>query len=265
MIAAAMMDGIKRWGHPVSLHRSDSFHHPIAKVAVFYGFDAHLQRVFREYRAAGLTVVFVDLGYFGRIEGGKFAGYHKVSVNSRHPTAYFQQKQHDNRRAARFGIKVGEWHSGSSILLAGASGKGASSDGFRPEEWETRIAWLLRSHTNRQIIYRPKPSYAEARPIPGTVFAQTKADISLVLRDCHAVVTHHSNAALDGLIHGVPAFCVEGVALPLALSDFSKVETPRTEGDRQQLINDVAYCQFSIQEMRDGVCWRHLLEEGLIG
>lgn len=259
-----MAEGVRKSGDAVQICSSDGFRAPCSDVAVFYGFDGSLQRVFRAYREAGRPAVYVDLGYWGRVEGGKFAGYHKVSVNGRHPTAYFQSRRHDDRRFSKFRLTIEGWRAGRSILLAGTSEKGALVDGFKAEEWERQAIALLRQHTDRPIIYRPKPSWTGARPIEGAVFAHSMEDVALALNDCHAVVTHHSNVAVDGLIRGIPAFCIDGVATPLALSDLSLVESPKREGDRHRWACDIAYCQFTVEEMRAGVVWRHLKSEELI-
>lgn len=264
LIGAAMAQGIHRVGDDVRVMPSTSYRVPDSDIAVFYGFDETMRDIFRGYRAAGRPVVYVDLGYWGRKDLGRWTGFHKVSVNNRHPTAYFQKRPHNGSRAAQFGIKFKEWSTGSHILVAGTSDKGAIVDGFAPEEWERWAITELRRHTDRPIIYRAKPSWLGARPIPGSCFQQTRDDVGIMLEDCHAVVTHHSNVSIDGLIAGVPAFCLEGLATPLALSDLSRIEEPRREGDREQLVNDISWCQFNVQEMTDGVAWRHLKEEGLL-
>lgn len=264
IIANAMLAGILKVGDKAVMVPSNEFSSPDADVAVFYGFDQKLRGIFHAYRAAGLPVVLVDMGYFGRLDPSKWAGFHKVSVNSRHPTAYFQRRRHDNARSSRFRIVQQEWRTGKSILVAGTSDKGALVDGFHPEEWERSAIAALRMHTDRPIIYRAKPSWLGAAPIAGAAFEHTRNDVLLSLRDCHAVVTHHSNVAVDGLINGVPAFCMEGVATPLALSDLAMIESPKTEGDREQWVNDISYCQFDVREMTEGVAWRHLKNEGLL-
>lgn len=264
LVATSMLEGIRRSGDQVRLLPSYSGRSSDADIAVFYGFDRQLQRVFNSYRSANKTVVFVDLGYLGRTDGGRFSGYHKVSVNSRHPTAYFQKQPHDSSRLDRFGINVKDWRQGTPILIAGMSAKAALASGFEPQQWETMAIATIRRRTDRPIIYRPKPSWLGATPIPGSLFAHSRSDIVESLNDCYAVVTHHSNVGIDALIAGVPVFCSEGVASPLALSDLTKIEMPRRDGDRHQLLCDLSYCQWTIGEMIQGLPWQHLRNEGLI-
>ncbi len=264
MVASAMREGIERSGDTVKIVPAHCYRRPEGEIAVFYGFDAQMQRIFNEYRALGRTVVYVDLGYWARREGGPLDGYHKISVNGRHPTPYFQASEHDSSRFDRLNIKIADWTSGSHVLVAGMSAKGAAVDGFKPNEWETSAVAQIRRHTDRPIIYRPKPSWAEARPIPGTRFEAGRGDLERLFRNCHAVVTHHSNVAIDGLMLGIPAFCVAGAGSALSLSDISKIETPWRPEIRRQFAFDLAYCQWTAAEMRSGAAWQHLRNEGLL-
>ncbi len=264
IIANAMAAGIRRVGDPFRIIESSRFREPEARVAVFYGFDQQMRVIFEKYRKHNLPVVYVDLGYFGRLEGGKWSGYHKVSVNDRHPTKYFQARPHDSSRVSRFRLTFNPWKDGRHILICGTSDKGALVDGFRPQQWETETINLLRKVTQRPLIYRPKPSWNGASPIPGSVFAQSKEDVSRWLHDCHAVVSHHSNVCVDAFLAGVPNFCVEGVGAPLSETDFSKIDTPRKPDGRELWAQDLAFTQYRIGEMEDGIAWRHLKNEGLV-
>lgn len=260
-----MADGIAACGDSVHIYPAHGYRQPDAEIAVFYGFDANLRRVFADYRALGRQVVYVDLGYWGRRQGGPLAGYHKVVVNGRHPTAYFQAVRHDADRAALLDLEFKPWsRGGNHIIVAGMSAKCAEVEGFAPSEWEKRTVAELRRYTSRPIVYRPKPSWTEARPITGTTFEPSLDALPRLLINCHAVVTHHSNVAIDAMLAGVPAFSAEGPATVLCQSDLSQIEHPIRPDGREQLACDLAYAQWTTQEMRSGAAWRHLKQEGLI-
>jgi hypothetical protein len=259
----AMAEGIRHCGdNPIRLFE-DQYTAPVAPVCVFYGFSGRNVEMFEDYRKSG-TAVYVDLGYFGRREGGRWSGYHKVVVNSRHPNEYFQRVQHDSKRREAFRIRLKKWSNGEHILLAGMGDKGAQAVGLGPNEWERGAITRIRKFTSRRIIYRPKPSWKRARPLPGAEYAPSTVSLESVLENCHAVVTRHSNVAVDGLVAGVPAFVWGGVAMPLGLQDLSLIETPLRPEGREQWLNDICYTQWSVAEMRLGQPWRHLKQEGLI-
>lgn len=236
---------------------------PDAEVAVFYGFNEQMRHVFKVYRQANLKVVYIDLGYWDRKLPSALEGYHKFAVNGRHPTAYFQNRPHQTDRLERFNLKFRDRTPGDHILVAGMGDRAAEADGLEPEQWERSAVAMLRKHTSRPIVYRPKPTYLGAKPINGTIDGSDLA-LSELFESCHAVVTHHSNVAVDGLIAGIPAFCIDGVAAPMGTADLTKIESAELVGDRRAWAASVAYCQFNVDEMRRGVPWRHLKDEGLV-
>jgi len=241
---------------------------PDTDVAAFYGLRGRLLNVFNDYVAAGKKAVLVDLGYWGRHDGGRLSGYHKFTVNDHSPLEYFQKRAHGPDRVNRFQIKLKPMKTkGKHILLAGMSGKGAGVFGYGPGEFERKMVEEIRKVTDRPIIYRPKPSWKDAEPIPGTIYSFEEMSIEAELKRSYAVVTHHSNVAIDALIAGVPAFVMgKSVASPLCRNNIASIEDPYYPEDRerQQLINDIAYCQWNIQEMHVGKPWQHMINEGII-
>lgn len=263
MCCEAMLAGIMQTGDRASLIPHTEYRSPEHDACVFYGFIPDLQKIMADYNAAARPAVYIDLGYWKR-EG--LTGYHKIAVGARHPTAYFQRRKHDYSRVKALGVTLSPWPKhGRHILLAGMGSKASViAEHVAFESFERWAVETIRSHSNRQIIYRPKPSCKNSRPLNGTIYSPKEQDLSRVLQDCHAVVTHHSNVAVDALIAGVPVFCWHGVAAPLGLQDLTQIETPRYPDDRAQWLNDVAWTQFSVPEMAAGVPWRHLKDEGLL-
>ncbi len=265
MICRMLAMGARSCGDDVMLGDAERYQYPTADIAMFYGMAGKLRHILADYVADGRKAVYVDLGYWGRIEGGRRCGFHKVSVNGRHPTGYFQKVAHSPDRFAHFNLPIKPWRvGGSKILLAGFSAKHAHFEGYKPLEWETRTVQALRNVTDRPIVYRPKPSCKMTLLLPGTLYSPPIEPLEDALVDCHAIVTHHSNVACDALLEGIPAFAAEGVAVPQGSADFSLIEQPLRRDDRAQWAADVAHTQFNVAEMRDGVCWRHLKSEGLI-
>lgn len=262
IIAQAFSKGIARCGDTCVVKSIVDYSRVEADVAVFYG---NLIRPMQDYRAAGCHYVYVDLGYWGRLSDGKFNGYHKVSVDARHPTDYFQDLKHDAKRLVVFGkLKLKPWRKrGTHILLAGMSAKACAAEGFRPEQWENDIVSLIRRHTDRPIIYRPKPNWPDFSLLEGCSIDKN-LELAQSFIDCHAIVTHHSNVAVDGIVAGIPAFSWRGVAKPQALQDITSIGKPLLGDDREQWMKDISYCQWSVNEMTHGKPWEHLKNEGLI-
>lgn len=265
VICTAMEEGLRRHGVDVVRKYESEYKGVEADVAVFYGLEGRLKKVFRDYSASA-KAAYIDLGYWKRKErGNRFGGYHKIVINDRHPTLYFQNRVHDDSRARSIGVEVESWRDGGGhILIAGMGDKGAEAEGYEPEEWERRAIKVMRVYTNRNIVYRPKPSWKMARPIAGVGYSPKTTELHHALRNCHAVVTHHSNVAMEALIAGIPAFCWKGVATPLSLQDLKFIEKPLRPEGRDQWVNDIAWCQWSVDEMKTGFAWKCLQEEGLL-
>jgi hypothetical protein len=119
--------------------------------------------------------------------------------------------------------------------------------------------------TNRKIAYRPKPSRSHPqKPISGLDFAGEPMRLKDALHNAWAVVTHHSNVGIDGLLNGVPCFCAEGIIRAVAKTELGQIEHPLYPEDsvRQQWLHNVAYWQWSVPEMSKGLPWTWLKASG---
>jgi hypothetical protein len=277
-IGPSLADGIRTVGDKVKVIDSRDYRGPFSDILLFYGFDgsrdSEIYKAYCDYQREGRRCVYVDLGYFRqRASLGRYGDYHRFTVNGpdigygRHPTAYFQRTKHPSDRISQFGIRLEHRKKpGDYILLAGMSDKCARFEGFSFEQWERDAVAKIRQVTDRPIHYRPKPNkHNRYTPLPGTVFAPPTQDIGKALRGAWATVSHHSNAGIDGICLGIPAFCAEGVCLPWS-ADLSQIETPLmpTDDERRQWLADIAYCQWNRAEMDSGAYWKHLKDEGLV-
>lgn len=184
----------------------------------------------------GRTWFYGDHGYFGR------GTYYRCTRN-----AYM----HDGRgratetRFRKFGIEVRAWaKTGSHVLVCPPGEPFAKLHGFSAQNWLRDVKRELRRHTDREIRVRTK---AEARSRP------LKAD----LRNCWALVTHMSNAALESVLFGVPVFCTgKCSALTMGLSDLSRIESPARPEGRVEWASVLADNQWTMEEMKRGDLWR---------
>jgi hypothetical protein len=263
-VGEALFEGAQRVGWRAAM--ADPSDHVGAELVLSYGWKH--RPVFEACRAAGGHFLYVDLGYWQRRAfRGDFNGLHKVVLDARHATAYFQRRRKGDRLADAPAVRP--WATGGRhILLAGLSDKGAQSWGCRPYEWELRTIAALRRVTDRPIVYRPKPSWAGAQPIAGAGFSPLQEPLEAALQGAHALVTPYSNAGIDALLAGVPVCSEEGLASVLA-TPLAEIEQPRRPDDfdgygREQFRADVSYTQFSRNEIVTGAMFRQFLADGLI-
>lgn len=255
-LAQAMAAGAAKLG--LQVEQVPGFETVAGDVGVAYGWGR--PELFDAYRAAGGHYAYLDLGWWGRKpKHDVLGGFHKVSVDAREPSAYFRGNFATDRFAAH-GLTAAPWRpSGGHVLLAGMSAKSAKTRGLGALEWEMGTIEQIKAVTDRPIVWRPKPSWADAAPIPGTIYSAPDTPLEAVLRDCWAVVTLHSNVAVDALLAGVPVNVAEGVAAEFS-TPLAQIESPRMPDGREQMMADIAYQQWLPSEMASGSCWRHLLE-----
>ena len=241
----------------------------LGDIAVFYGLRGPLFQVYQDYQKNHRTTVFIDLGYWGRHDGGRLAGYHRVVVNGFQPTAYFQNKSHDGSRFDQLHISLenAKRQQGDAILLAGMSEKSAGIYGLRAEEFERRTISILSYLSSREIIYRPKPSWTAARPLPKTHYSPPQETLAAALQKSWCVVTHHSNVAIDGLLAGRPCIVLgDGVGKAIGSQDLASIEKPYypDEMTLRQFCYDLAWTQWKPDEIKHGDCWEYLRQDNLI-
>lgn len=263
-LAEAAYAGISKCGDKPVLRDSRNYKGVKSDYAVFYGLACGLHKIFADYRAQS-TAIYIDLGYWHRRLRTRYDGYHKLIVNSRHPTAYFQNRSHDDHRFRKLGLPIQPWRKNKdgNILIASMSQKAAVAEGLSPFAWEREALQTILQHTKKPIVYRPKPNCSRARPMTGSTFDK-KMQLQEAIRRSYAVVTRQSNVAVDALLYGVPVFCEQGVASVMGCSDLTMIESPLYPINREQWAADIAWTQFTTEEIATGLPFDHLKEEGLI-
>lgn len=257
-----LREGAARKGHRIV---------PVADADCLAGYGWHPPAGDWAARARGgdpRPVITCDLAYFGREEAAE-RRWVKVSVNDPHPTTYFQRRPKDAARFSGFGIPLlpERINPAGAVVIAASGPKSSARDGLEFQGWERAAIQHLRQHTDRPLVYRPKP-YMKAgapQPLEGAAMDLRKP-VDLLLRDAWAVVTRQSNVAVDALRCGLPVFAEAGVASVLGLKDLGLIEAPwrPSEAAKVQFFADLAWCQFRLAELRSGFLWDHLAQEGLL-
>ena len=246
VIAEAMCEGIGRCGDKpfmVDLRTPRQ-----ADAAVMYGW--RYREVLKRYR----QFVYADLGYWNR------ESFYRVSVNAWSPDAYVKAGLSSERFDA-LGLRLKPWRSeGDEIIVAGSTRKAATDHGLGYQEWEQKAIDRLQG-CGKRIVYRPKPTDMEATKLIGAEF--DRRPISEAMRNAWAWVTHHSNSAIDALLAGVPVHCETGAAKAFSVP-IEQIASPDLLPGRAQFLSDVAWLQWTLDEMRSGACWAHLKDRGLI-
>ena len=266
-ITSAMFDGLTKLGRNVTMvpnARGWTGRTP-GDICVMYAIHSTLRKVYRAYVEAGKKIVFIDNGYFGRMIGEqRFKTYHRFSVGGMHPGDYIIKQRHPPDRWEKFAKRFAQRpRRGKAIVVAGMSGKVARLHKLR--EWDFQMIQHLDRITDRPIWYKPKRACPPPIRYTNAKILDPKIKVDEVLSGAHAVVTRHSNMALEALAFGVPYYCEAGAAVALSMK-LVEIERPRAVSfvDRLQLLSNVCYAQWNVAEMRSGEAWASLEKDGLV-
>jgi hypothetical protein len=230
-------------------------------IAVVMGvFKKHVPRSFKrghvieEQKKNGATVVVVETGFLNRGDGR--TNHYAVGLNGLNGRGEYRNRNSPPDRREKLGVILEPWKQGEHILLCGQVPWDASVDFTDHRKWLEQTARALALHSSRTVVFRPHPK-CQMAPIPDTVYSCRQLGQDLM--DAWAVVTFNSNTAVEAVIQGIPVFAADvgSMAMPVANADLSRIETPDMP-DREQWLNDLCYTQWTPEEMKEGLPWKHL-------
>ena len=201
----------------------------------FWG-QPQLWREFLAAKGTAGTWFYGDHAFFGR------GRYYRCARNAYQFAG--DVGEDDPARFRQFGIPVRDWRAGGShILLCPNSETFFGLHGFAPGQWLAETTAQIRRHSDRPIKVRWKSDAAD-RPLVED------------LKDCWAVVTFMSNAAVIGILAGVPAFCTAACAgRTMGSGDLAAIERPAMPEGRERWAARLANHQWTLDEMRAGALW----------
>lgn len=200
-----------------------------------------------------------DKGYFD--EYLKKPKYLRVSVNAQQPDKHLRRVRHSVDRFNALGIKFSPTtRRGDYILLCGIGPKQCVRHGLQYGQWERETYRKLKAATDRPIFCREKPGNRQIEGIPRL------SDIrpSAAIRGAWAVVCMTGNIGADSILEGVPVIAEGGpgsVYYRHRLQDIDDIN-PLPQDLALQALADIAYWQWTLDEIRSGDLWANLRNEG---
>ncbi len=277
LIAQAMKLGIEAHGSTFEMRRTADYGEddegndrcwpgpdPETDVAVVFGVKGISRQLIKDHRAMGKHTIFLDKGFTREKGENSHTKYTRVAVNATSPASYMMKRKHDSKRAQELKINLEKRKNPDSghILFCGSSQKYHDFHGLGDSTaYAEKVFRSLRKHTDRQIVYRPKPSWKGATYIKGTSFSPSTSSIAEALKGCYCVITHGSTAAMDAIISGIPAIVLgEGIASPVSSNQLESIIKPfwPSEDERMRWINAMSYCQWTLDEFRSGEAWKYI-------
>ena len=199
--------------------------------------------------------IFIDMPYHGRLVGENFEeSYWRFCVNGLHDN---RQLDVPDDRFKLWNKEIKEWNTKGEYILICPSSETMTRTvhGWSVGAWVHQGTESIKALTDKPIKVRHKPR-------KNGTSGPSVADVPLEedLENAFAVVATCSIVATEAIAAGVPVFSTSPGECPSAWCTntiFQKINEPvyHTDKQRQQLMNNLAYKQFSIKEMRDGTCY----------
>jgi len=224
---------------------------------VMYGLLRGLLKVWKRTRDLKKDWIYIDNGY---INSGHFDGYYSVTVNAFQcpGTGIFR------RGEERFGRLKMKWaleppkRNGRHILVLPPTHVFGSLVGINAQDWLKDTLQKLRSHSDRPIVVREKPG--SLLPTGKRVIVRSSLDEDL--KDCYAVVTYNSKAAIECLVKGYRIFTsTKNCAYDVASHDLATIDDPWDRPELHRWLWALAAQQFTLTEMETGYCLEVLRED----
>jgi len=180
-----------------------------------------------------------------------------------HRAGRFFRRDMPSDRAEAMNLVAAPWKEGDGpVFIAGQLPGDYSLDGVDALEWAFDAANYIDRKWRRRIVMRPHPLDTSLQWI--TYASALGADVSRRplsedLAAAGAWVTFTSGSAVDAVMAGVPTLCLSPNNFAWEVSGHRLIDLDKPwRGDRSQWIANLAYRQWTVDEIGAGHCWRHL-------
>jgi len=213
-----------------------------------------MQRCWQDHR----DFYYMDSGYIGNLKsllnplGNK--NWHRIVHNNlQHDTIIPRSSD----RLDRMKISMQNRRYGRRIIVAAPDDKPCRFYGIDREQWVAETVATIKQHTDRPVVVRDRAARRADR-----VFTDPLSEV--LKDDVHALVTFNSNAAVEAVIDGIPVFVLAPAhaAAPVGNRDLACINDPHwaSADQRHAWLCHLAYCQYSVKELRDGTAFRMMNE-----
>jgi hypothetical protein len=221
------------------------------------------QQVWQEYTQTGRPVVVLEVGNLNRNTTWR------VGLNGINSFECFGATGQGPERAQKLGLTARPWtHQGDHVVICTQRGDSEQWAGQpTPEIWAGEVIKQTQQHTDRPIVIRPHPRFRFRQswpgveihkpvPVPGTYDSY---NFDQALYNAWAVVNWNSGPGIESAIKGVPVFTSPvSLSAPVGNFELANIEKP-LRPERQQWLNDLAYTEWTVEEIKQGLPLNRLL------
>lgn len=272
MPLAAFSEGLKALGISHQWRggahwRHESDYEPFDTV-VLHGIRSETNhKIFSTFMMHGATVIVIDLGYIKRACKANREGYWYIGTGG---LAQIHQVTRPLDRLEQLDVelKVIDYEKNTYGLVLGQVPGDRSHGGMPAHELLKTYESLIKGLRELGLtpIYRPHPGADWVTPLNAIIAPHFTLE-KLASR-CRVVTTLSSNSGLDCLIEGAPAVSLlqshwTPLAAPWPAQGLNELQCPSAE-ERQEYLAQLAYAQWTPDEMKSGQPQLQLAADGLV-
>lgn len=244
---SALMDGLRR--HGVQVWGPNEGLRPVDAV-VCWGWKQG-----KRHRVNGRNVLIMERAYISDRRQ-----YISLGWNGLNGRATFPRIEDGGERwRQHFSNRLKPWReNGDCIVLMGQVATDAAVLGHDIQRWCAKAAEELKER-GLPVLFRPHPrdvAHGKGESVPGA--PTLHGTLNDALERAALVVTWNSGSGVDAALAGVPVIaCDEGsMAWPVAAHGLHE---PIIKPDRSAWCAQLAWCQWSLEEVRNGTAWEHVM------
>lgn len=225
-------------------------------LACIWGHNHTKQHLINRQKRHGKDYLVFERGYIG----DRFK-WTSVGFNGLNGHAEFHA---DNMPGDRWERIFGdEWlkswkHDGEHVLLCGQVPGDASIQHMNHGKWLRETADLCRQQfPDKKTLFRPHPVSVKRGGLKKIEGVETSTgSLAEDMAGAFCAVTYNSNSGVDAVLNGVPAVTMNKGAMAYNVTSHQVGEVVRP--DRTQWAYNMAYCQWTEEEIANGDAWDHL-------
>lgn len=247
--------------------------------------------------SCGVDVAVRNLGDWVEAKKAAIFGWHKIAFRATWPKQeVISRYRGDNliivesafvRRGEYYQVGLGGFAGNADFRSDGVPLDRWQDLGIKPKRWQRRprgpivvcgqvprdtqvqhvdhIGWCRKvvnyyARRGEYVLFRPHPKIEDPSVyrIPPRLFDVPKLTQSLNRARCY--VTWNSTSGVDAIIAGVPVIAMNPGSMAWPVASHS-LDAQLRYPSRRQWLASLAYSQWTVEEMRQGLPWRHLMRK----
>jgi hypothetical protein len=252
--AAAMRQGLEKHGHAVCFVASDWCD---GDADVHVTWSIKRPQLWAWHQATGKPVLVMERGHVGDRMAYTSCGWNGLGHRGQYPTA----QDGGARWRERFAALTQPWQTGGDYaLLVGQVPTDSAVDGLALgfEMWAQFVTDIL-AKQKRRVRFRPHPivrTGGDSFCPRGAEYSDTPA-LAEDLQQAALCVTYNSTSGVEAVLAGVPTVTIDEGAMAWPVTSHSCIE-PKVMPDREAWAHDLAWTQWTLEEIASGEAWAHL-------